>query len=215
MPTVNDSELAVVSRKTSLVDVLDRVLDKGVVVDGDIELTVAGIQLVYLQLKLLLSSSATLERCTPALDQLREECAGGHCRRPIARPAGYLPETFTEPVPLPTEAKEPEGLRARVLKDDESAPCLDQQPRGKIDIDPKKVEQGLAKLVLTLVELIRQLMEKQALRRVDQGSLNDKQIDALGEAFMRLNEKVQELKKVFGLEDDDLNLNLGPLGDLT
>ena len=84
----------------------------------------------------------------------------------------------------------------------------------RVNADPERVEQGLAQLVLTLVELLRQLMERQALRRMDQGTLSDEQIDRLGETFMKLEQRMEELKREFGLEDRDLNLNLGPLGDL-
>jgi len=84
----------------------------------------------------------------------------------------------------------------------------------RVNADPERVEQGLAQLVLTLVELLRQLMERQALRRMDQGTLSDEQIERLGDTFMKLEQRMEELKREFGLEDRDLNLNLGPLGDL-
>ena len=84
----------------------------------------------------------------------------------------------------------------------------------KIDANPKNVEKGLAKLVLTLVELIRKLLEKQALRRIEGGSLTDEQIEQVGETLMKLEDKIKELKGIFGLKDEDLNINLGPLGDL-
>ena len=84
----------------------------------------------------------------------------------------------------------------------------------RVDADPERVEQGLAQLVLTLVELLRQLMERQALRRMDQGTLSDDEIERLGETFMKLEQRMEELKREFGLEDRDLNLDLGPLGKL-
>ena len=84
----------------------------------------------------------------------------------------------------------------------------------RINADPEHVERGLAQLVLTLVELLRQLMERQALRRMEQGSLSDEQLERLGETFLKLEQRMEELKREFGLEDRDLNLNLGPLGDL-
>jgi hypothetical protein len=84
----------------------------------------------------------------------------------------------------------------------------------RVNADPERVEKGLAQLVLTLVELLRQLMERQALRRMENGTLTDEQIDRLGETFMKLEARMQELKTHFELEDRDLNLNLGPLGDL-
>jgi hypothetical protein len=84
----------------------------------------------------------------------------------------------------------------------------------RIETDPERVEQGLVQLVLTIVELIRQLMERQALRRLESGSLTSTQEEELGTALMRLAEKMDELKEHFGLSEEDLNLHLGPLGDL-
>lgn len=84
----------------------------------------------------------------------------------------------------------------------------------RININPKNVEKGLAKLVLTLVELIRKLLEKQAMRRVEGGSLSDEEVERIGETLLKLENKMQELKEIFGLKDEELNLNLGPLGDL-
>ena len=95
----------------------------------------------------------------------------------------------------------------------EETGLMDKKAR-RLEVDGEKVEQGLAKLVLTLIELIRRLMEKQAIRRIENNSLTDEQIEELGTTFMKLDEKMQELKVVFNLEDEDLNLNLGPLGDL-
>lgn len=87
-------------------------------------------------------------------------------------------------------------------------------PRRRLEADPEKVERGLVQLVLTLVELVRQLMERQALRRLEAGSLTEDQEEQLGTALMLLAEKMDELKEYFGLDDEDLNLHLGPLGDL-
>jgi hypothetical protein len=84
----------------------------------------------------------------------------------------------------------------------------------RINIDPKNVEKGLAKLVLTLVELIRKLLEKQAMRRVEGGSLSEEEIEKIGEALMNIENKMIELKEIFGVKDEELNINLGPLGDL-
>ena len=85
---------------------------------------------------------------------------------------------------------------------------------GRLNADPATVEQGLAKLVLSLIELLRRLLEKQALRRIDAGSLSDDEIERMGETFLRLERKMEELKATFGLADGDLNLNLGPIGEL-
>ena len=84
----------------------------------------------------------------------------------------------------------------------------------RINADPESVEQGLAQLVLTIVDLLRELMERQALRRIDAGTLDDEQVEQLGRTFMLLQERMDELVEEFGLTRDDLNLNLGPLGNL-
>src|SRR6266511_3986020 len=84
----------------------------------------------------------------------------------------------------------------------------------RVDVDPEGVEQGLARLVLSLVELLRQLLERQAVRRMEGGSLSDEEIERMGLALMRLEEKVRELAEQFGLEPSELNIELGPLGDL-
>lgn len=86
--------------------------------------------------------------------------------------------------------------------------------RRRVSADPENLEKGLAQLVLTLIELLRQLMERQALRRIDAGTVTDEEIERLGRTFLALAERMEELKHAFGLTDEDLNLNLGPLGDL-
>jgi hypothetical protein len=84
----------------------------------------------------------------------------------------------------------------------------------RVNADPEKVERGLAQLVLTLIELLRQLMERQALRRMEQGTLTEDEIERMGRTFMKLEQRMEELKEHFGLTDEDLNLDLGPLGRL-
>jgi hypothetical protein len=84
----------------------------------------------------------------------------------------------------------------------------------RIDAGSAATENGLARLVLAIIELIRRLLEKQALRRMDRGTLTDDEIERLGNALMQLEVKMAELKKAFGLEDDDLNLSLGPIRTL-
>jgi Gas vesicle protein K len=84
----------------------------------------------------------------------------------------------------------------------------------RISADPASVEKGLVQLVLTIVELVRQLMERQAIRRVEAGGLSDEQVEALGTTLMLLEEKMEELRDHFDLTVDDLNIDLGPLGRL-
>ncbi len=86
--------------------------------------------------------------------------------------------------------------------------------RRRIDADPESVERGLVSLVLTVVELLRQLMERQALRRVEVGDLSDQQVDRIGLTLMALEKQMDRLREHFGLEPEDLNLDLGPLGPL-
>jgi hypothetical protein len=81
----------------------------------------------------------------------------------------------------------------------------------RISADADIVENGLAKLVLSIIELVRKLLEKQALRRMDAGNLSDEEIERLGNALMKLEEKMAELKVTFGLSDEQLNMKLGPL----
>ena len=84
----------------------------------------------------------------------------------------------------------------------------------RIDANPEDVEAGLGKLVLTLVEFLRQVLEHQAVRRMEGGTLSDEEIERLGLALMRLQERLEEIKNEFGLEGEDLNIDLGPLGRL-
>ncbi len=87
-------------------------------------------------------------------------------------------------------------------------------PSPRIRLDPENLRKGLGQLVLTVVELIRQLLEKQALRRIEAGSLSDQEVERLGLTFLGMNEQLAWLKQEFGLTDEDLNLDLGPLGKL-
>jgi Gas vesicle protein K len=84
----------------------------------------------------------------------------------------------------------------------------------RINADPGQVENGLARLVLTVIELLREILEHQAIRRMDGGTLSEEQVERLGLALLKLNERMEELKTIFGLTDEDLNIDLGPLGQL-
>jgi len=93
-------------------------------------------------------------------------------------------------------------------------PRLDDALSRRVNADPERLERGLAQLVLTIVELLRQLMERQALRRIDGGGLCEDEVERLGRTFMELDKRMEELRTEFGLDAEDLNLNLGPLGNL-
>ena len=103
----------------------------------------------------------------------------------------------------------------------DAAPAFEQELRTvaralpeRINADPEHVESGLARLVLTLIELLRKVLEHQAIRRMDGGQLTDEDVERLGLALFRLEERMQELKATFGLTDADLDIDLGPLGRL-
>lgn len=214
---MNDALLE--SKRVTVLDLLDQLLETGVVVDGEIDLSVADIDLIHLGLKLVLASSATLEQ--------HSNGSGARVVDPPDDPPADLPDESPpgnqELVSTPPIAQ---GSRLKALGksscleptasslEPHTAPRPERPGDQKINFEPAKVEQGLAKLVLTLVELIRRLMEKQAIRKMEGGTLNRSQLEQLGEAFRRLESKMVELKRVFGLEDDDLNLDLGPLGEL-
>ncbi|MFE3182187.1 gas vesicle protein K [Streptomyces violascens] len=87
-------------------------------------------------------------------------------------------------------------------------------PRRRVELDPDTVERDLARLVLTVVELLRQLMERQALRRVETGELTEDQEERIGLTLMLLESRMSELRSKFGLRPEDLNIDLGPLGPL-
>ncbi len=91
---------------------------------------------------------------------------------------------------------------------------LSGSPDQRVEMSSDNIEQGLAKLVLSLIELLRRLMERQAIRRMEGGSLTDEQVEEVGSALMKLEVKVTELAAAFGLTPEDLNLDLGPLGKL-
>jgi gas vesicle protein GvpK/gas vesicle protein GvpA/GvpJ/GvpM family len=221
----------------TLLDLLDRLLDKGAMVKGEILLSVADIELVYLNLGLLLSSVKTVESAARRGGQGEAE--------QLSRQPSSQQESFDErllrkegkeafPAPLPEEKGQ---VRDGERKEETSAPFSQEEKRSgndaeetvvralpsadepvtakpRANIDPKNVEKGLAKLVLTLVDLIRKLMERQAIRRVEDDQLSSDEIEKMGNAFLLLEEKMEELKETFCLTDEDLNVDLGPLGDL-
>jgi len=117
-------------------------------------------------------------------------------------------------VPDP-EASSPNS--AAIPPDDPTVAALHAVARAlpdRINADPERVEQGLARLVLTVIELLREVLEHQAVRRMDGGTLSDVEIERLGLALLKLKNRMDELKQVFGLTDEDLNIDLGPLGRL-
>jgi hypothetical protein len=84
-------------------------------------------------------------------------------------------------------------------------------PQQKVNLEGEKIKNGLGQLILTVVELLRELLEKQAIRRIDSGSLSEEQVERLGQTFMNLKQEVTRLRNYFELSEEDLNFDLGPL----
>ncbi len=168
----------------ALVDGLDALLEKGAVVNGDLVVAVADVDLLFLGLRLILTSTSKAEQLSGKTFSSRDK-------------------QFTR-----EDIEYIEQLQREIRRSEENIPKL-------IDLgSPKKAEQGLAKLVLTLVELIRKLLEKQVYRRVKKGTLSPAEIEKLGLSLKAVKRKIQEIQTIFGIEDQELNLDLGPLGNL-
>jgi hypothetical protein len=190
--------------RVELAEVLTHVLNKGVVLRGEVMLAVADIDLIKLDLGLLLTAVETAMRYP--LASLPEDDLGRSSRGLApgsVPPSGSTMESqVVESLPAPKDAAvTPLEAVAEALP-----------PR--LNTDPDKVENGLAKLVLTLIEVLRKVLEHQAVRRMEGGHLSDAEIEKLGVALLRLNDRMQEMKGIFGLTDDDLQIDLGPLGTL-
>jgi len=202
-----DTRVTTLSRpQHDLSDLLDRTLGAGVVVAGDVTLSLADVELVYLNLRALLASVASLEARGIAFPR--------HGGRGVERGPGPLPPPAGGAA---REAAASDTSRSGVRDVSETLTNGPQRasdaPDGPVrDVD--RLERGLAQLVLTVVELLRKLMEKQALRRVEAGTLTEEQVDRLGLAFERLERQLGELKERLDLDDDDLTLRLGPLTGL-
>lgn len=170
--------------RVTLVEALDKVLEKGAVVNGDLMIRVADVDLVYVGLKLILTSVSKAE-------QMAGTSFSNPDREATPEELEYLNEL----------SNEIEKAEANIAKN--------------IDAEhPKETEQGIAELVLTIVELIRRLMEKEAFRRVKSGNLSETEVQKLGMSLKAIEKKIKEIQTLFGIEDEDLNLDLGPLGDL-
>ncbi len=168
----------------TLIDVLDKTLEKGAVINGDVVISLADIDLIFLGLRLILTSVSKAE-----------EVSGKNI--------GERNQETT-----PEDIKYIEKLEKDIKKIEQNIPKL-------IDLGhPKKAEKGIAKLVLTLIELIRKLLEKESYRRVKTGTLSPAEIQKLGLSLKAIKKKIKEIQVIFGIEDEELNLDLGPIGNL-
>ncbi|HEY1348242.1 MAG TPA: gas vesicle protein K [Ktedonobacteraceae bacterium] len=205
-PEVTTSDQIARQQHFTLLELLDRLLDKGVMAKGEVVLSVAEIDLVYLNLGVLLSSVKTVEHA-----------AGKERHAPIPLPPPDTRQPQGEQPEPPAVTPSDQGGAQKIQVQMETArpdDGLNHRPAADAPLDPAAVEKGLVRLVLTLVDLLRRLMEKQALRRIEAGQLYAEEIERVGNAFFLLDEKITQLKESFGLQDEDLNIDLGPLGTL-
>lgn len=171
-----------IEERVTLIDALDKVLEKGAVLDGEIAIRVADVDLIFIGLKLLLTSISRSEEL---------------------RSGDQKVQTMTR------EDKEYiQALENEIKKAERNLPRIIEAA------NPEKAEKGIAQLVLTLVKLIKDLMYREAKRRITKGNLSEIEIEKLGLTFKALDKKIDEMKAIFGLEDEELNLDLGPLGNL-
>ena len=179
----------------SLLDVIDNVIDKGLAVDAEIVLGLADIDLIYLRVGALLAAADRV------FGQPPEQ------RRKVAAPS-RLPSSAPELSPgvAPGRTRADSTIVARDLGSLSSA--------SPAALAPDDASRSVIRLVLTLVEFVRQLLERQAVRRVREQTLNAEEIERLGTALMQLEATVHELADRHGIDASDLNLDLGPLGTL-
>lgn len=178
----------------SLADALDRILHRGVTAQGNLTIGLADVDLLFLDVRLLLG----------AIDTIWPE---GAPATPLIQP----PTPSQSPASPPFEAtpSAPQEPRSSDLI------RMEKQPRPPLDLEPNprgsssSTAQGLIRLVLTLVKLLHDVLERQAVRRMDAGRLTDAQIENLGTALFAQAEEISRLQLHFGLSDNDISLELG------
>jgi len=204
------------NQPVSLCEALDRLLSTGVVALGELKISVADVDLIYVGLQLVVSSVESVRdhgsmngpmiAASPSLDLGARKRPSG---RPLAETGGGVP-VGRPPAVLFVPPAAPVGEPAGVVPIFEEP--LESATARNAGQSPDK--NGLGKLVLTLVKLLHQLLQLQALRRMEAGSLTDLEIEELGTTLMRQAQEIKRMAKEFGLQPEDLNLDLGPLGKL-
>jgi hypothetical protein len=190
------------SQPITLVDALDRLLEVGVVAAGDLTLSVAGVDLIYVNLRALLSSVETIERTAAPPLRAPEESSN---RQAIAGQVSTAMPGEPHPSSDDPGASSEEPFEGVAHGGDHEVRLPD---------DGEDLDRGLAGLIVVVIDLLRQLLERQAIRRMEGGSLTDDQVERLGRAFLRLERRVEELKRVFGLDRDAELPDMGSLLDL-
>jgi hypothetical protein len=164
------------------------------------------VDLVRVDLGVMLAAVETLEQLEERSGRARRAARRVHRGEDIdARIADVDARAEEDSAPLPP----PRATAAPAP----STPA--EPPPRRIELDPKSSEKGVARLVLTLVDFIRRLLERQAIRRMEGGLIDEAAIERMGETLSRLEEKVREMGSSFGLKPEDLDIDLGPLGRLS
>ena len=170
--------------QVTLTDALDKVLEKGAVINGDIVVTLADVDLIFVGLRLILTSISKAE-------EISGRTFGERNREPTSEDKEYI-----------------EKLQEEIRRIEQNIPR-------HIDLGhPQRAEKGLAKLILGLVEVIRKILEKESCRRVKSGTLSSIEIQKLGLSLKAIKKKIAEIQAIFGIEDEELNIDLGPIGNL-
>ena len=204
--------------ETTLVDLVDSLLDKGVVLDGEVVLGLAGVDLIYLRLAALLVAA---DRVTGAGRSSTPAPGPGGPPGPsrnLARErsgrasASGGPLTLTD---LPeVVAGDAPSVHVRPATSETVRPVSTGEPLSRWNPDPEEVRKGITKLVLTLAEFIKQVLERQAIRRMEEGTLTAEETERLGTALAQVEETLREMAERAGIDPSELNLDLGPLGKL-
>jgi hypothetical protein len=182
--------------EATLVDVVDTLLAKGVLLDGDLLLGVADIDLIRLRLSAILGDA----------DRFGKKSSRAEAAPRLPAPpekngrAPSVPDGKFRVAPAP-----PAAIKAR---------RAGKKASKRWNASPEETRRSVAKLVLSLVEFLRELMERQAVRRVERGTLSSQEIERVGLALQELEKTVAQMAETFGLDPSELNLDLGPLGNL-
>lgn len=195
-----------------LSDILNTVLDRGAVVHGEVVIAVADIDLIKLNIGLLLQAVATAEqRMAARPEQAKTSLANTLGAVPHRGEPLLAARSPAQSIPADTNAAYSTAAPGPSQK---SLNAVAQGLPERINADAAGPESGLARLVLTLIEVLRKVLEHQAVRRMEGGHLTDDEIERLGLTLARLNDRMGELKHIFGLSEEDLQIDLGPLGRL-
>lgn len=236
-PTVAE-ELLDDRPETSLLDLVDNLLDRGVLTRGEAVIGLAGVDLIYLRLSALLCAAdrvlpsgragggaapdapgepaaASAAEPRKAAEAPAPAAAGGTARSPEPVSPASPPAASSVPPGGPATGDDVHPLGAEELDALRGELETRAASPARWNADPENAQRAVAKLVLTLVDFLRQLMERQAIRRMEAGTVTEDEVERLGLALMRLEETLHEMAARFGIPPEELNLDLGPLGRLS